>query len=179
MESDEDLNLDEMLVSEDGLTRGRRLAALMEWFQPKKEETPVKELPKIDLGPKDPCEGEPMLYVVVKKAINAEYAANFAERCKKVFANRAHRSQRRFLGLFDDSGTPAMYEAPHPHIIRGLQQVFGTTHVGAFAGLMRTLRKKLLALNEKIGVAPLEDPTAPAEAQEAAPEEEFAVNDDE
>ncbi|KAL8427582.1 hypothetical protein Efla_005757 [Eimeria flavescens] len=161
-------------------SRRRRLAAIMEWFQPKKEETPVKELPKIELGPKDPCEGEPMLYVVVKKAINAEYAANLAERCKKVFANRSHRSQRRFLGLFDDSGTPAFYEAPHVHVTKAYNDLFGTSKVKAFSHLMGDLKARLLEVSSQIGVASFQEAFAADQVVEAHQEdEEFMVADDE
>ncbi|KAL8448260.1 hypothetical protein Emag_004028 [Eimeria magna] len=168
----------EDLLDDDGMRR-RRLAAIMEWFQPKKEETPVKELPKIDLGPKDPCEGEPMLYVVVKKAINAEYGANLTERCKKVFANRSHRMQRRFIGLFDDSGTPAFYETPHVHVSRSLNGLFSTTRFKAFAKFMGELKQRLMDVTSKIGVASFEEAFKPEEVTEAREDaDEFAVVDD-
>lgn len=169
----EDMDIDE------GMGR-RRLAAVLEWFQPKKEETPVKELPKIELGPKDPCEGEPMLYVVVKRAINAEYGANFAERCKKVFANRSHRAQRKFLGLFDDSGSPAFYEQPHVHIMRGLKGLFGTVKVGSFAKLMKKMRTRLLEVSSKIEVASFQEASKSEEVPEGRSDgDEFVVMDEE
>ncbi|XP_026191938.1 uncharacterized protein LOC34618416 [Cyclospora cayetanensis] len=164
-------------AEEEGLQQ-RRLAELLEWFQPKKEETPVKELQKIDLGPKDPCEGDPMLYVVVKKAINAEYGAQFAERCKKVFASRAHRAQRRFLGLVDDSGNPGFYNWPHIHIVRGFKSLFGTTRLGAFAALMKSMRERMEDINSKIGVATFEDILESEETLEQTDLEEFVVVDE-
>ncbi|KAL8275986.1 hypothetical protein Esti_000102 [Eimeria stiedai] len=166
------------LGDDEGMRR-RRLAAILEWFQPKKEETPVKELPKIDLGPKDSCEGEPMLYVVVKKAINAEYGANLATRCRKVFANRSHRMQRRFIGLFDDSGTPAFYETPHVHISRSLNGLFSTTRFKAFATFMRELKQRLLDVTSKIAVASFEEAFNSEEVLEAREDADvFAVVDD-
>ncbi|KAL8428306.1 hypothetical protein ACSSS7_007317 [Eimeria intestinalis] len=169
----------EDLMDDDVGMRRRRLGAILEWFQPKKEETPVKELNKIDLGPKDPCEGEPMLYVVVKKAINAEYGANLAERCRKVFANRSHRMQRRFIGLFDDSGSPAFYETPHVHISRSLNGLFSTTRFKAFAAFMRNLKQRLMDVTSKIAVASFEEAFKPEEVAEARDDaDEFAIADD-
>ncbi|KAL8449020.1 hypothetical protein Emed_003372 [Eimeria media] len=179
LEDKEVLDPEDLMDDEEGGLRRRRLAAIMEWFQPKKEETPVRELPKIDLGPKDPCEGEPMLYVVVKKAINAEYGANLAERCKKVFANRSHRMQRRFIGLFDDSGTPAFYETPHVHVSRTFNSLFKTTRFKAFAKFMREVKERLLDVSSKIGVASFEEAFKPEEVVEGREDaDEFAVVDD-
>lgn len=151
-DQDEDDTSENESPQEQG-TSPRRLAAFMEMFQPKREETPVKDLPKIDLGPKDPCDGDPMLYVVVKKEINAQFGASFEERCTKVFANRSHRMQRRFIGLFDDTGSgvsPALYDKPHTHIVQAFKSLYGMTKVSSLRRILIEMKQGILEIGKAI-----------------------------